>query len=116
MTDFLTEEIRADLEEARRRSLKKAARLRVQAGEDSYRVLRFWDAGLSLDADEVAHLRGLVQIYDGARHLYQSLIVASEISGRELICTIKRSTAVHDRPPLDYVRDEDAPIAYLPRP
>jgi hypothetical protein len=33
----------------------------------------------------------------------------------ELICTMKRSTIALDRAPLDYDRDENAPVAYLPR-
>ncbi|GAB4382185.1 hypothetical protein [Albidovulum sp.] len=114
MTDFLPKEVRAGLEEARKRDLRKRARLRVQAGDEVYPILRFWESGFALDAERVQHLRGLVDIYDGARHLYQSLIVASDVEAGELICTMKRSTMAHDSVPLDYERDEDAPAGYLP--
>ena len=113
MSEFLPKEVRAGLEEARKRDLRKRARLKVVAGDDVYPILRFWDDGFALDADRVVHLRGRVDILDGARHLYQSLIVASEVAGGELICTMKRSTAALDRPPLDFVRDESAPVGYL---
>lgn len=115
MTDFLPKDVRAGLEEARKRDLRKRSRLTVQVGDDIYPVLRFWADGFSLDADQVAHLRGLVDIYEGSRHLWQSLIIASEIEEGELVCVMKRSTAAQERAPLDYVRDVNAPVGYLPR-
>ena len=115
MSDFLPKEVRAGLEEARRRDLARRSRLRVMAGDDVYPILRRWDDGFSLDADQVAHLRGLVDIFDGSRHLSQCLIVASGIEGGELICTMKRDTAATDRAPLDFERDDAAPVALLPR-
>jgi hypothetical protein len=115
MTDYLPEAVRAGREEARRRDLRRRSRLRVVAGDAVYPVLRYWEAGFSLDADQVAGLRGLVDLYDGTRHLYQCLIVASEVEAGELICVMKRATAAHDQAPVDYVRDEEAPRGYLPR-
>ncbi|WP_347312397.1 hypothetical protein [Defluviimonas sp. SAOS-178_SWC] len=115
MSEYLPKEVRAGLEEARKRDLKRRSRLRVIAGDEVYPILRFWETGFALDADQVQHLRGLVDIYDGTRHLYQSLIVASGIEEGELICTMKRSTMAHDKVPLDYVRDDNAPVGYLPR-
>lgn len=115
MTDFLPKDVQEGLDAARRRDLKRRSRLRVLAGEEVYPVLRFWGTGFALDADQVRQIRGLVDIYDGARHLYQSLIIASDVEAGELICTMKRSTAAQDTPPLDYVRDADAPVGYLPR-
>ncbi|MFN0116188.1 MAG: hypothetical protein ACKVPY_16075 [Paracoccaceae bacterium] len=115
MSEFLPKEVRAGLEEARRRDLRKRSRLRVMAGDDIWPILRWWDDGFSLDAEQVAHLRGLVDVFDGSRHLSQCLIVASGVEGGELICTMKRATAASDRPPLDFERDESAPVALLPR-
>lgn len=115
MSEYLPKEVRAGLEEARKRDLRRRSRLRVLVGDDVYPILRFWDDGFTLDADQVAHLRGLVDIYDGSRHLYQSLIVASDVSEGELVCVMKRSTAALDRAPLDFARDESAPIALIGR-
>lgn len=115
MTDFfLPRDIQAGLEEARKRDQLRRARLRVRVGDETYPILRFSESVFRLDAGQVAHLRGLVDIYDGARHLYQSLIVASEIDNGELVCTSKRMTAARETAPLDYARDEDAPVAALP--
>jgi hypothetical protein len=115
MSEFLPQDVRAGLEEARKSRLGRKSRLRVTAGDETFHILRFWEDGFSLDADMATHLRGLVDIYDGSRHLYQSLIVASEVEGGELICVMKRSTAALDRAPLDFVRDDTAPVGLLPR-
>lgn len=115
MTDYLPEAVRAGLEEARKRDLRRRSRLCVHAGDEVYAILRFWETGFSLDAEQVLALRGMVDIYDGPRHLYNSLIIAADVENGELICTMKRSTLTLDRPPLDYVRDDDAPAGYLPR-
>ena len=115
MTDYLPKEVRAGLEEARKREMRRRSRLCVHAGDDVYPILRFWETGFALDADQVEHLRGLVDIYDGPRHLYQSLIMASGVESGELICTMKRSTEARERPALDYAREDDAPRGYLPR-
>lgn len=115
MSDHLSREIRAELDAARKRDLRRRSRLRIMAGDDIYPVLRTFAEGFTLDAEEVVHLRGIVDLYDGARHLSQCLIVASDVEGGELICRMKWQTTVTDRAPLDYVRDEGAPVGYLPR-
>lgn len=116
MSDYLPKEVLEGLEAARKADLKKKSRLRVRDGEEVYRVLRFWDNGFALDAETAPHLRGLVDLYDGAVHLYQCLIVASEEQDGETIFEFKRNTAAVDRAPLDFARDENAPVALLGRP
>ncbi|SMX30791.1 hypothetical protein [Actibacterium lipolyticum] len=115
MSEFLPKEVREGLEKARKAALRRKNRLRVRAGEDMYPVLRFWSGGFALDAETAPHLRGLVDVFDGSRHLYQALIMASSEEGGELIFEFKRNTAAVDKAPLDFVRDKDAPIALLPR-
>ncbi len=113
MLEFFPKELRDGLAFAQVSSAKKKTRLRVEAAGTSYPVLRFWPDGLTIEAKHTTHLRGLVDVYDGARHIFQCLIVASETDGQELICTFKRATAVFERPALDYERDESAPVVYL---
>ncbi|MDH5453076.1 MAG: hypothetical protein OEY05_11930 [Paracoccaceae bacterium] len=115
MSEYLPKEVLAGLDEARKRDLRRRSRLRVMVGEEVYPILRYWETGFSLDAEQVLHMRGLVDIYDGSRHLYQCLVVASEIETGELVCTMKRSTMALDKAPLDYVRDDNAPVGYLPK-
>lgn len=113
MLEYLPHYVREGLEAARKREQRKKSRLRVQVGEAVFPVLRFWDEGFALDAALTPNLRGLVDVYDGANHIFQCLIVASTAENGELICDFKRSTAVLDRPALDYWRDENAPVAFI---
>jgi hypothetical protein len=115
VSDFLPKEVREGLELARRMDLAKKSRLRLHTDDDIYPVLRFWDGGFALDAAGAPHLRGIVDIYDGSRHLSHCLVIASEESGGEMIYEFKRQTAVSDKAPLDFCRDESAPVALIGR-
>ncbi|MGR3614901.1 MAG: hypothetical protein ACU0BB_02530 [Paracoccaceae bacterium] len=116
MTTFISKEVQEGLEAARIAGMKKSSRLRVQVGDDYYRVLRLWKTGFTVEAETTPRLRGLVDLYDGARHLYQCLIVATEAEGAEMQYEFKRSTIADDKAPLDFYRDVDAPVALLGRP
>lgn len=113
--DFLPKEVREGLELARKRDLKRRARLRVRTGDGVYPILRLWDAGFTVERESADQLRGFVDIYDGARHLYQALIVASQDDGFAMSFDFKRFTVATDRPALDYDQPDDAPVALLPR-
>ncbi len=113
MSEFLPKEVREGLEMARRRKLRRQSRLRVRIGDAVFPVLRLWEGGFTLDAQEAPPLRGLVDLYDGARHLYQCLIIASQEEDGQVIYEFKRNTAVLDSPPADFVREQGAPVALL---
>ena len=115
MSDYLPKEVREGLEMARRLDLAKNSRMRVHADSEIYPVRRFWDGGFSLDAEGAPQLRGLVDLYDRARHLYQCLIIASEESAGEMVYEFKRHTAAVDKAPLDFYREENAPVALIGR-
>ena len=116
MLEFLPKEVREGLEAARKKDQKRKSRLRVHVGGAVFPVLRFWHDGFALDADfSPRALRGLVDVYDGSRHIFQCLIVASEIEKGELVCDFKRATAVADKAALDFWRDENAPVGFLTR-
>lgn len=114
MLEFFQKDLTLALRSAGMATQKRKSRLRVQVGSAVYPVLRMWHDGLALDAGLSPHLRGLVDVYDGANHIYRCLIVASTNDGGELICEFKFATRVQDRAALDYVRDENAPVGYLP--
>ncbi|MEN8833188.1 MAG: hypothetical protein ABF285_14650 [Pacificibacter sp.] len=114
-SEFLPKEVREGLELARKRDLKRRSRLRVRTNDGAFPILRLWDEGFEVERDNAEHMRGLVDIYDGARHLYQALIVASQDDGFKMSFDFKRSTPAADRPPLDYDQPDDAPVALLPR-
>lgn len=113
MTTYISKEVQDGLEAARIQGMKKSSRLRVEVGDTYYRVLRLWKSGFTVEAETTPRLRGLVDLYDGANHLYQCLIVASEEDGAEMQYEFKRSTIADDKAPLDFYRDADAPIALL---
>jgi hypothetical protein len=116
MLEFLPEDVRKGLDAARKKDQKRRSRLRLQVGDAIFPVLRFWDKGLALDAGLApGQLRGLVDVHDGSRHVFQCLIVASSIENGELVCDFKRATPVADRAALDFERDANAPVGYLPR-
>ncbi|MEM9552121.1 MAG: hypothetical protein AAGA05_13160 [Pseudomonadota bacterium] len=113
MSTFLSKEVRAGLNAARVESLKRASRLRVRTGEAEYPLLRLWKTGFSVEAGAVPHLRGAVDLYDGARHLSTCLIVASEEDAGEMRYDFKRQTAATDTAPTDFYRDPLAPAGLL---
>ncbi|MEM6479328.1 MAG: hypothetical protein AAF841_09080 [Pseudomonadota bacterium] len=113
---YLSDEVRASLEAAQAKQQKRRSRLRVEAGDAYFSVLRMWENGFALDSADASGVRGLVDVYDGPRHLYQALIVASSEEGGERHFEFKRNTAANDRAPLDFARDENAPIALLQSP
>lgn len=115
MLEFLPKEVRDGLDAARKRDYARKSRLRVQVGEAVFPITRFWHDGFALDASLAPNLRGLVDVYDGANHIFQCLIVASTADNGDLICEFKRSTAVQTSAALDYERDETAPVGYLPK-
>ena len=115
MLEFLPKEVRDGLEAARKRDSRRQSRLRVQVGETVFPVLRLSDDEMQLDASLTPRLRGLVDLFDGARHIAQCLIVASTQENGVLVCEFKRATDVTKGPALDYWRDENAPVALLPK-
>lgn len=115
MMAFLPQEVQDGLDAARKGALMRKSRLRVHLGNKVFPILQFWKDGFALDGALTTHLRGLVDVFDGARHEFQCLIVASRQEGDMLICDFKRATRVTDLPPLDYYRNENAPVGYLPR-
>lgn len=113
MSDFLPKEVREGLELARKQSLRKKSRMKVRAGDETFTILRYWDDGFALDAEDAPKLRGLVDVYDGGRHLSQCLIVASEEDDGEMVFEFKRATAASDHVPLDYEEAVGGPVALL---
>lgn len=116
MLEFLPREVQAGLDAARVSARKRKSRLRMQVGEAVFPILRLWDGGFALEAAMTPHLRGLVDIFDGSRHVLQCLIIASTEENGELVCEFKRSTAVTEAAALDYWREEGLPVGYLEGP
>ncbi|MEO9780728.1 MAG: hypothetical protein ABJH07_21835 [Sedimentitalea sp.] len=115
MSTFVSDDVRLQLSAARLAGLKKVSRMRVQVGDHYYPVLRQWRDGFSVEEATAPLLRGLVDLYDGGRHVCQCLIIASESEAGERRYEFKRNTTAADKAPLDHYREPDAPIGLLPR-
>ena len=116
MTTFLSKEVVQGIQEAKRRSLRRSNRLRVRADDQMIKVLKYWRNGFTLEAKQGQVLRGLVDLYDGSKHLYQCLIMASKIDGTQVHYEFKRSTLTAPKAPVDFERDSNAPIALIEAP
>ena len=116
MSEYLPAAVRQALEEDRIAGRKRRSRFKVRVGGQELTVLRYWDRGFSLDPAEAPRIRGLVDLYEGQRHMCQALVVTSREEDGERVFEFKYSTPVTDTAPLaDFVRDENAPAALLPR-
>lgn len=117
MSEYLPKELRAELAEARLARKLAASRVRVKSEAGEVRVLRHWDGGFAVPAGDAAVLRGRVDLYDGARHLCQALILTSREEAGERVFEFKYATPSADAAPVaDFVRDPNAPAGLLPRP
>lgn len=113
MSTYVPKEVQDGLDRARLAGLKKASRLRLDADGVLYPVLRMWKTGFSIHAASAPHLRGYVDLYDGAVHLFQCLIIANEEEGGEMRFEFKRLTAVSETPALDFEKLANAPVALI---
>lgn len=113
MTTFLPKEIQDGLDAAHARDLARKARHRVEMDGQSYKVLKLTEKGFAVDAEAAPHLRGLVDVFDGSRQLYQCLIVASSEENGQMWYEYKRNTVATDKAPLDFYREPNAPVGLL---
>ncbi|PVH28490.1 hypothetical protein [Pararhodobacter oceanensis] len=113
MLEFLPEDVRRGLEMARKREARKGSRLCVHIGEEVYPIQDLGDEGFAVDRTRVPGLRGLVDIYDGPRHLSQALIIAADEDGDLMRYEFKRETPVSDDPIRDYAEERETPRGLL---
>lgn len=116
MLEFLPEDVRRGLLSAREKSGPGRHRMCVHVGDAVFPLLRSWPGGFAVDSARTPRLRGLVELFDGPRHLAQCLIVAASDEGGQTVYEIKRMTAARDQAARDYEQDEGGPAGYLPGP
>lgn len=114
MSTFLSREVRAGLEAASRKAVRGKTRLRVHVGPDVFPILSLTPTSFSVDAKTALHMRGLVDIYEGARHLSQALIVTSRDEGGARVYEFKRSTPAATGPARDFETQTPQPAGLLP--
>jgi len=114
MLEFLPDDVRKELAAAQKTARRKRATRVVHVGDEAYPILEMTEDGFSVEADTAPRLRGFIDIYDGPRHLYQALIVASEQAGDLMRYEFKRNTAATGSAPVDFERPDDRPVGLLP--
>ncbi len=113
--DRLPDSITAELRAAHKHAARRKNRLRVEGGGRDLPVARMTTDGFVIEHHDGARLRGLVDLFDGGRHVSQCLIVAAHEEGDHTHYEFKRNTSAADGAPLDFARAKDAPIALLGR-
>lgn len=113
MIEFMPKDVVDSLANARHAAQAKKTRLRVQADGEMIPLIRLTSTHFAIDRDLAPRLRGFVDIFDGARHLYQALVVATSFDGDAVVFEFKRNTATTDGPALDFERKVTAPAALL---
>ncbi len=116
MFESLPEDIRRGIAAAQKRAQRKSSRLSVQVGDQVLPILRLWDNGFSVDAERTPRLRGLVDIFDGPRHVSHALIIAAGEEAGEMTYEFKRDTIIAQTPIRDYVEDRGPTAGYLTGP
>lgn len=104
MSEYLPKYLRDELAAAQRQTRKAKATRTVHVGDEAYPILDMGEEGFAVEAATAPKLRGLIDIFDGPRHLYQALIVASAEEGDLMRYEFKRNTATQTAPPVDFER------------
>ncbi len=113
MSTYVPDAVQAGLDNARIKRMKTASKLRIQTADGYFRVLRLWNDGFSVAAEDAPHLRGYVDLYEGPSQLFQCLIVASREQDGEMQYDFKRITAVATAPALDFATEVETPVALI---
>lgn len=113
MLEHLPEDVQSGLDAARTRALRRGTRLCVHVNDQVFPILKLWETGFSVDPARVPKLRGLVDIFDGPRHISQALIIAADEENGRVVYDFKRETVVGTSPIRDYVEEKQAPAGLL---
>jgi hypothetical protein len=114
MSSFLPQSVRDELAAAQKVTRRRRATRMVHVGDAAYPILDMTEGGFSVEAEDAPHLRGLIDIYDGPRHLYRALIVASEQEGDMMRYEFKRNPPAATQAPVDFETTGEQPVAFLP--
>jgi hypothetical protein len=115
MSNFLPQAVRDELAAAQKSARRRRATRVVHIGDEAFPILEMTEDGFSVDATDAPRLRGFIDIYDGAQHLYQALIVASEQQGDLMRYEFKRNTVAETTAPVDFETTDFRSMVLLPR-
>ena len=113
MSEYLPKELRDQLAAAHQSTKRKRATRSVHVGDEAFAILEMSANGFAVAIDEAPRLRGLIDIHEGAQHLYQALIVASSEDGDLMRYDFKRNTATAHTAPVDFIQSDTRPAGLL---
>ena len=113
MSTYVSKDIQESLDQARLSRMKRKSRLRAETSEGYCKILRLWDTGFSVAAEDAPNLRGYVDIYEGPTQMFQCLIIASSEEAGEMSYEFKRMTAVANTAARDFAADTEAPVGFI---
>ena len=114
MSTFLSKDVLAGIEAAQKTSFKKKNRLRVEFNRNHYPIISLTQNGFCVEAEMAPMIRGLVDLYDGDKHLKQCLIVASKEENGIVHFDFKRDTDTQTSAPKDFYQESKV-AALIPR-
>ncbi|MFP4043255.1 MAG: hypothetical protein ACLFTP_01580 [Rhodosalinus sp.] len=114
MSTYPPHDVQQALDAGRDATHRRPAGLRIVAGGASHPVLRLWREGFAMAGHE-RPLRGMVDLYDGPKHLGRCLIVATAEEAGERHFEFKRAPRRGPAPPADFAREAEPPAGVLPR-
>ena len=114
MSTFLSKDVLAGIEAAQKTSFKTKNRFRVEFNKNHYPIIWLTQNGFCVEAEMAPMIRGLVDLYDGDKHLKQCLIVASREENGIVHFDFKRDTDTQTSAPKDFFQ-ENKVVALLPR-
>lgn len=93
----------------------KKQRLRVKSAGREIDVVEAWADGFSIRNSGPQPGRGIVDLFDGARHIRHGLIYQTGTVGDRRIYAFKTARDPRMVQPADFARAADGPVALIPR-
>ena len=92
---------------------RKTQRFRVRSEDGEFPVLKLWRDGFEVAEDAAPRMRGHVDILEGDERVARCLVVLAKAEFGVATYEFKHRTEEGAQRPVDYARDETAPVALL---
>ena len=99
----------------RRRNGVSRPRLRLKSAGRTIDVVEAWADGFSIDSNGPQPQRGIVDLFDGARHIRHGLIYQTGADEAHVTFAFKSAHDPRMAQPCDFARAEDGPVALIGR-
>ncbi len=95
--------------------ITKKHRLRLRSAGREIDIVDAWADGFSIRVSGPQPGRGIVDLFDGARHIRHGLIYQTGTVGDRRIYAFKTAQDPRMAQPADFARAADGPVALIPR-